>query len=131
MAIWYSYCTLTPDSTGAPNCTASFSSNAILAAAQQAQSDNGVVCIMAICAGISAIGAIMTLFFVKETGGKTLEEVDAACVTLAAHDAKAEAEEDALAAKSVTLVVDVDGGASRTDDGITSPSSVQAAESPK
>ena len=32
---------------------------------------------MAICAGISALGSIMTFLFVRETGDKELEDVDA------------------------------------------------------
>ena len=49
---------------------------------QQLQSDNGLVAVMALCAGISFTGNLFTLLFVQETGGKTLEEVDDACETL-------------------------------------------------
>ena len=86
LAMWYSYCTLSLDSTGAPNCTVTFTT-----AAQQSQSDNGVVAIMALCAGISLMGNVMTTIFLKETGGKTLEQVDDECVTLKAFAAADEA----------------------------------------
>jgi len=93
LAMWYSYCTLSLDSTGAPNCTVSFTTSA-----QQSQSDNGVVAVMALCAGISIAGNIMTTIFLKETGGKTLAEVDAESVTLRDIDEQAARDSNALEA---------------------------------
>ena len=43
------------------------------------------------------MGVIMTTLFVKESGGRTLEEVDAGCVTLRAHDEKVAAESKRIA----------------------------------
>ena len=94
LAMWYSYCSLQVDSTGASNCTAASAPNA----AQQSQSDNGVVAVMALCAGISFMGNIMTTFFIKETGGKTLEQVDDECKTLKAIDAALDASKKELVA---------------------------------
>jgi hypothetical protein len=43
--------------------------------------------VMAVCAGVSLAGNLMTALFVRETGGKTLEEVDAGSKVLAEFDA--------------------------------------------
>ena len=75
---------------------------------QQNQSDNGLVAIMALCAGISFLGNIFTYFFVKETGGKTLDEVDAACETLKKHDILVASNNSDLALRK--LVVDASSG---------------------
>ena len=39
--------------------------------------DAGVVAVMLTCAGVAALGAVITFFFTAETGGISLEEVDA------------------------------------------------------
>ncbi len=48
----------------------------------QTQIAAGIVTVMAVCAGISAAGNIMTTLFVRETGGRELEEVDALSTVL-------------------------------------------------
>ena len=40
---------------------------------------------------MSVLGSVMTTLFVPETGGRTLEEVDADCEVLREHDTLAEA----------------------------------------
>ena len=46
--------------------------------------------VMWVCAGVSALGAVMTAIFVRESGGRSLEEVDA---------------ESAVTAKALSAVV--------------------------
>jgi len=82
LSMWYGFCTNQLDSTGAPNCTAAGSPSA----AQQASADSGLVAILWLCAGVSLAGNAMSFFFVRETGGRSLEEVDDECETLRRHD---------------------------------------------
>ena len=86
LTMWYSFCTLTLDSTGAPNCTANFSPLAPLKYMQQNQSDNGLVAVMKLCASVAFLGNVVTFFFIRKTGGKKLEDVDGASFTLAKYD---------------------------------------------
>ena len=82
LSLWYSFCTDQLDGTGAPNCTAAGSPSA----AQQASADRGLVAILWLCAAVSLAGNVMTFFFVRETGGRSLQEVDDECETLKRHD---------------------------------------------
>jgi MFS transporter, PHS family, inorganic phosphate transporter len=73
-----SHCTATPDVNGNPLCT--------LGTTPQAQIAEGVVWVMGICVGVSLLGNVMTTLFVKETGGRELEEVDASSAILKTLD---------------------------------------------
>ena len=75
LAQWYSYCTSSRDSTGAPNCS--------LATSVPAESDAGIISVMWICAGVCGGGLLLTLALTRETRDKTLEEVDAGSKVLA------------------------------------------------
>ena len=50
------------------------------------QAGNGVIAVNAWCAGISLLGFLIAMFFTKETGTKTLEEVDASSMVMRLHD---------------------------------------------
>jgi len=82
LSLWYSYCT---DSPTAGDCSTVSSTSSALA---QDQAVRGAMAVMAVCAGVSLAGNVMTLLFVRETGDKTLEEVDAGSKVLAVFDAK-------------------------------------------
>jgi PHS family inorganic phosphate transporter-like MFS transporter len=71
LSMWYSYCKSAP--TSGDCSTVSTTSSSIA----QSELANGAIAVMAVCAGISLVGNVMTALFVKETGNKTLEEVDA------------------------------------------------------
>jgi hypothetical protein len=75
LAHWYSFCTSSRDSTGAPNCS--------LSTSLPAESDAGIISVMWICAGVCAGGLLVTLALTRETRDKTLEEVDAGSKVLA------------------------------------------------
>lgn len=94
LSLYNSFCTASFDSNGAPNCSAP--------GALQSQSDTGVRAVMTVCVAVSLLGALMTAIFVRETGGRTLEEVDAGSAVLREYDARrghaAEAAADAAEA---------------------------------
>jgi PHS family inorganic phosphate transporter-like MFS transporter len=96
LSLYNSFCTASLDANGTPNCSAP--------GAQQAQSDAGVRAVMTVCVAVSLLGAAMTAIFVRESGGRTLEEVDAGSAVLREHDRlrghAAEAEADAAEAKA-------------------------------
>ena len=91
--MWYKYCKSSVDSTGQPNCSLSNS--------LQSEIDAGIIDVMWVCAGVSAAGMLFTLLFCRETGGKSLEEVDASSKVLAAHDNDVEARHAAEAAAAL------------------------------
>jgi hypothetical protein len=78
LAYFNSFCTSTLDAQGQPLCS--------VGKTKQSQISEGVVSVMAICAGVSLGGMLMTALFVKETSGKELEEVDAGSKVLKALD---------------------------------------------
>jgi len=75
LAHWYSFCTSSRDSQGAPNCS--------LSSSLPSESDAGIISVMWICAGVCGAGLLLTLAFTRETRDKTLEEVDAGSKVLA------------------------------------------------
>jgi MFS transporter, PHS family, inorganic phosphate transporter len=80
LSMWYSYCT---DAPTVGDCSTVSTSSSQVA---QNESTNGAMAVMAVCVGVSLLGNVMTTLFVKETGFKTLEEVDAGCKTLEEFD---------------------------------------------
>lgn len=80
LSLYNSFCKSSLDANGAPNCSAP--------GAVQAESDAGVRAVMAVCVAVSLLGAVMTAIFVRESSGRTLEEVDAGSSVLRAHDAE-------------------------------------------
>jgi len=83
LSMWYSYCNSAPTANDCSTVSSTSSAQAIT------ESANGAMAVMAVCAGISLLGNVMTTIFVRETGGKTLEEVDSSSKVLADHDASA------------------------------------------
>ena len=77
LSLWYSYCKSAPTS---GDCSTVSTTSSSLA---QSELANGAIAVMAVCAGVSLAGNVMTLLFVKENGMKTLEEVDAGSKVLA------------------------------------------------
>jgi PHS family inorganic phosphate transporter-like MFS transporter len=84
LSLWYGYCNSAP--------TANDCSTVSITSSQTAQNEaaNGAMAVMAVCAGVSLLGNVMTTLFVKETGGKSLGEVDASSKVLALHDEEVE-----------------------------------------
>jgi PHS family inorganic phosphate transporter-like MFS transporter len=83
--IFYSFCVSQRDASGAPNCSAL----ADPSPAQREEIGRGVIAVMIVCAVVALAGALMTHFFVPETGGRSLEDVDAAAGARAAAPAAA------------------------------------------
>jgi len=82
LALYNSFCT----STGL-NCSA--------AGSLQSESDAGTKAVMWTCVAVSLLGAVMTLAFVRESGGRSLEDVDAESDVLRqAHSTAAAARRD-------------------------------------
>ena len=84
LSLWYGYCNSAP--------TANDCSTVSITSSQTAQNEaaNGAMAVMAVCAGVSLLGNVMTTLFVKESGGKSLGEVDASSKVLALHDEEVE-----------------------------------------
>jgi len=86
LSMWYGYCNSAPT---VNDCSTVSSSSSQMA---QNEAAAGAMAVMAVCVGISLAGNLMTALFVRETGGKTLEEVDAGSKVLAEFDAAKSAE---------------------------------------
>lgn len=114
LSMWYGYCKSSLDTTGQPNCS--------LPSTLASEADRGIIDVMYVCAGICAAGLLFTLAFVRETGGRSLAEVDAGSKVLAAHDAALEAEAAAEAAAAV------EGGAAKPAPEVVPPAAAPAPE---
>ena len=81
LSMWYGYCNSAPTANDCSTVSSSSSQTA------QNEAAAGAMAVMAVCVGVSLAGNLMTALFVRETGGKTLEEVDAGSKVLAEFDA--------------------------------------------
>jgi PHS family inorganic phosphate transporter-like MFS transporter len=70
--LFYSFCVSQRDSTGAPNCSAAANPSD----QQRSEINRGIISVMVACAATALFGAVMTHFFVPETGKMTLQDVD-------------------------------------------------------
>jgi MFS transporter, PHS family, inorganic phosphate transporter len=84
LSMYYGYCKSAPT---ANDCSTVSSSSTAVQLSEQA---TGAIAVMAVCVGVSLLGNVMTTIFVRETGNKTLEEVDAGSKVLAEFDSKTE-----------------------------------------